>query len=432
MTQAEIDNNGGGDGDIDNIATADSNQTGPDTDDATVPVKLPPRILDGALVTNTNVQGQYVTLTFTEVATADFRDSLHAAAKIYDLNAQGQQGSVIQDVGFDINTTANYNVALEATLGTKAIVSSFVLEGVIIQGVGNAQLEKNDAAAGPDRTALTAVIDPLNNPATQLKTDSIDGTGNIDLFTDTTPANLTYYYGGVANGPDTLTGGAGRDVLNGGGGIDTLNGMAGNDILIYDNLNNDTLNGGLDFDILRIDNGAVALTQLDSVNNANTLDSSDNVPVDISGKLISNIEIILITEEAGSSTVDFDPSLPGIQADPNDDVGTELTIRAVDVFDYTDADHQLWIVGSPGDVVNLGAAGDWIDFRRQCWQRHHWYCMGRDRWPELHSICGPERRACLYRDRDSDAVRLMRSCHESVEPIRTLFACVVSIPMCKT
>ena len=38
MTQAEIDSNGGGDGDIDNIATADSDETGPDTDDATVPV----------------------------------------------------------------------------------------------------------------------------------------------------------------------------------------------------------------------------------------------------------------------------------------------------------------------------------------------------------------------------------------------------------
>ena len=38
VTQADIDSNGGGDGDIDNIATADSNQTGPDTDDATVPV----------------------------------------------------------------------------------------------------------------------------------------------------------------------------------------------------------------------------------------------------------------------------------------------------------------------------------------------------------------------------------------------------------
>ena len=38
VTQAEIDSNGGGDGDIDNIATADSNETDPDTDDATVPV----------------------------------------------------------------------------------------------------------------------------------------------------------------------------------------------------------------------------------------------------------------------------------------------------------------------------------------------------------------------------------------------------------
>ena len=31
MTQADIDDNGGGDGDIDNTATADSDQTGPAT-----------------------------------------------------------------------------------------------------------------------------------------------------------------------------------------------------------------------------------------------------------------------------------------------------------------------------------------------------------------------------------------------------------------
>ncbi len=42
VTQAELDSNGGGDGDIDNIATADSDQTGPDTDDATVPVAADP------------------------------------------------------------------------------------------------------------------------------------------------------------------------------------------------------------------------------------------------------------------------------------------------------------------------------------------------------------------------------------------------------
>ena len=44
VTQAEIDSNGGGDGDIDNMATADSTETGPDTDDATVPVAQAPAL----------------------------------------------------------------------------------------------------------------------------------------------------------------------------------------------------------------------------------------------------------------------------------------------------------------------------------------------------------------------------------------------------
>ena len=34
VTQAEIDSNGGGDGELENTATADSNETGPDTDEA--------------------------------------------------------------------------------------------------------------------------------------------------------------------------------------------------------------------------------------------------------------------------------------------------------------------------------------------------------------------------------------------------------------
>jgi hypothetical protein len=44
VTQAEIDSNGGGDGLLENIATADSNETGPDTDDASVPVGYSPSI----------------------------------------------------------------------------------------------------------------------------------------------------------------------------------------------------------------------------------------------------------------------------------------------------------------------------------------------------------------------------------------------------
>src|SRR5204863_2446603 len=44
VTQAEIDSNGGGNGLLENIATADSPQTGPDTDDASVPVVFNPAL----------------------------------------------------------------------------------------------------------------------------------------------------------------------------------------------------------------------------------------------------------------------------------------------------------------------------------------------------------------------------------------------------
>ena len=44
LTQADIDNNGGGDGDIDNVATGDSDQTPPDTDNETVPLVRTPAL----------------------------------------------------------------------------------------------------------------------------------------------------------------------------------------------------------------------------------------------------------------------------------------------------------------------------------------------------------------------------------------------------
>ena len=42
VTQADMDNNGGGDGDLDNIATVTTNQTGPENDDAVVPLVYDP------------------------------------------------------------------------------------------------------------------------------------------------------------------------------------------------------------------------------------------------------------------------------------------------------------------------------------------------------------------------------------------------------
>ena len=198
----------------------------------------------------------------------------------------------------------------------------------------------------------------------QATTVSGDGDENDNTLEDTATNTINYYFG--ADGADILTGRSDDDVLDGGNGLDTLDGGAGNDTLVYDNANDDTIKGGRnpsdsdtnddfdqeDWDILRVDDGALALSQAGSALDTNTLDSSDNIIVDLRAKAIDNIEIILITEEAGTSTV---------AVNPNDDVGTTIRITAADILEYTDDDNELWILGSPGDVVQLDAGGGWID-----------------------------------------------------------------------
>ena len=308
-----------------------------------------PRVLNGTMITNSNVTNQFVLMTFQEDGRAPSSGNpLHAAAKIYDLNLQGQQGSVIQDVGFNIDPAKHYEVTVEAISGTKAIITDLTLEGVVIQGSGNAQLElDNTTSTSSDSTAITAIIDPLTSPIVQAKTESTDGNQNVNTLTDAGAGPFNYLFG--ADGNDTLNGSADPDVLNGGGGTDTLNGMDGNDILVYDNTNDDTINGGTGFDLLRIDTGALALSQAGSASNSNTLDADDNPLVILTGKAISNIEGILISEEAGQSTTGFDP---------NDDVGTTVKLNLADVIAYTDSDDDLWVLGSPGDKLQLVDA-DW-------------------------------------------------------------------------
>jgi hypothetical protein len=297
------------------------------------------RILNGAMITNSNQTNQFVTMTFVEDV-----NPLHAASKIYDLNLQGQQGSVVQDVGFNIDPAKQYQLTLEASSGTKAIITDLTLEGVVIQGSGNIQLEKDDTSnTSSDSTAFTSRLTPSDSTplgADQIATQSTDGDAANNTISDPTVGpTINYLYG--ASGNDTLNGGEGTDVLNGGGGQDTLNGNGGNDILVFDNFNNDSINGGLGFDILRVDDGALALS-LDGSATTDLTSASQKI-VNLSGKNISGIEAILITEEAGQSTVGVDP---------NDDVGTTIVLTAQDVLNYSDTD-TLYILGSPGDKVQL-------------------------------------------------------------------------------
>ena len=73
LTQADLDNNGGGDGDIDNTATADTNETGPQTASHAVPITQAPglNVAKSSTTNSITVAGQIVPYTFTVTNTGN-------------------------------------------------------------------------------------------------------------------------------------------------------------------------------------------------------------------------------------------------------------------------------------------------------------------------------------------------------------------------
>ena len=139
------------------------------------------------------------------------------------------------------------------------------------------------------------------------------GNANDDAFGDP-GGNLDYLWGGGGN--DVLTGGDGADFLNGGTGIDQVIGGGGDDILVFDSIDT-LLDGGGGTDILRVDSDT---------------DLTGNTAIQL-------IEVILLTEDAAGDA----------------GIGIDLTITAQDVLNFTDANNELYVVGTAGDEVTLDA-----------------------------------------------------------------------------
>ncbi|MCM2297690.1 hypothetical protein, partial [Rhodoferax sp.] len=288
-----------------------------------------PSVLDVTMITNTNNQIQPVILTFVDQANPEF-----AYARLFALGAQGQQGTFTPDTGFNIGNTHSYVVGLEAaSTTTKVNLTDFTIEGVPIFGQATgggggvtSLILDDDSSISSDQTALVAVVTPNDPPATQALTDSMDGDGTGTAMTDTTPTVVNYLYG--AGGDDVLNGNSGTDILNGGTGIDSVDGAGGNDMLVYD-LADFKLDGGTGDDVLRIDDGALALFNTVGLNQA-TVDLTGNTA-------IKNVEVLLLTDDAQGAA----------------DKGTTLVLRAEDVLHFTDSDHVLTIVGNNSDKLDL-------------------------------------------------------------------------------
>jgi hypothetical protein len=325
-----------------------SNNTATTTDQTGIPAS---RLLEGAFITNTNVQKQQLLITFVNAA-----NFLEADAQIYSLFLQGQQGNIAQDAGFDINGSAQYLTSVEAAVNPKIILTDMSLESTLLHDSGNIQFEINNNTAGPDRAAYTWIMTPDDAVPNQAETQSTDGDDKSNSFTDATPTTYNYLNG--ADGADSLTGGTGSDILNGGSpltgadGKDTLNAGAGQDILVYDWVNNDHIDGGTGNDILRIDIGAINITKHQDGTLAGNPTAGETT-VDISGKDIHNIEAILLTTEA----------------QPDDNFGTTLRLKAADVLSFSEQNaadpefHSLYVIGQKGDQVALfnSDAANWVD-----------------------------------------------------------------------
>ena len=313
------------------------------------------RLLSGTIVTNSNQTAQDMILTF-----VDQEHPLDAYSQLVITNAQGQQGNVASDAGFNISGADHFLVSLDAPFDTSKIgVTNFTLNGTHIdEASGHPQI---GITGGGVSAGFTAVM-TTNNAAGVTGTDSHDSHTNGDSISDpsanTNTYNMTYVDGKNA----TASGSNDADLLNAAGSPgNTENGGAGNDILVYHP--STTIDGGSGFDILRIDDGAIYNSSLEissasanglSSGNAHTVGGVHLYGVDLSGASLTNLESILITDDPLASSL-YGTELNGLSI-------AKVTAITEATNSTSATAHSLFIVGSAGDDVQLATgAGGWTE-----------------------------------------------------------------------
>ncbi|MBR0955693.1 beta strand repeat-containing protein, partial [Bradyrhizobium canariense] len=311
------------------------------------------RLLSGTIVTNSNQTAQDMILTF-----VDQEHPLDAFSQLVITNAQGQQGNVTSDAGFNISGADHFLVSLDAPFDTsKIIVTNFTLNGTNMhEANGNIQLGiGNNVAAG------FAAVMTTNNGAGVIGQDSHDDHGNNANISDASANINTYNMTYVDGNNSTASGSNDPDLLNAAGSGNTESGGAGNDILVYHPLT--TINGGSGFDILRIDDGAIYNSSLEisgasanglSSGNAHTVGGVHLYGIDLSAASLTNLESILITDDPLASSL-YGTELNGLSV-------AKVTAITEATNSTSTTAHSLFIVGSAGDDVQLATgAGGWTE-----------------------------------------------------------------------
>ena len=183
VTQGDIDDNGGGDGDIDNTATADSNQTGPDTDSAVVPITQAPalNITKVAQESSVDAAGDLIhyTLTVTNTGNQTLTGVEVSDPRIANLDCDDQTPG---------NQTTGFTLAPGGTLtctGTYTVTQGDIDDN----GGGDGDIDNTATAdsnqTGPDTDSAVVPITqaPALNITKVAQESSVDAAGDLIHYT---------------------------------------------------------------------------------------------------------------------------------------------------------------------------------------------------------------------------------------------------------